>query len=56
MEDPLKPAPKRRVRGGIVVAIIVLCILVFGFIGRNLGHIEQSQYSETANVATHEGQ
>ncbi len=56
MEDPLKPAPKRRVRGGVVVAVIVLFILIFGFVGRNLGHIEQSKHPDTAEVATHEGQ
>lgn len=56
MEDPLKPAPQRRVRGGLIVAAIVLIILVVGFFGRVLGHVEQSQHSETANVATHEGQ
>jgi hypothetical protein len=56
MEDPLRPAPRRRVRGGIVVAAIILFILLIGFVGRNIGHVEQSRHSETANVATHEGQ
>lgn len=56
MEDPLKPAPKRRVRGGIVVAAIVLFIIVIGFVGRNIGHVEQSKHSETSDAATHEGQ
>lgn len=56
MEDPLKPTPKRRVRGGIVVAIIVLVIVVIAFVGRNLGHMMQNQHSKQADVATHEGQ
>jgi hypothetical protein len=56
MDDPLKPAPKRRVKGGIIAAAIVLIVLVVGFVGRNIGHVEQSRHSETSEAATHEGQ
>lgn len=56
MEDPLKPAPQRRVRGGLIVAAIVLAVLVIGFVGRVIGHVEQSKHSETSDAATHEGQ
>lgn len=56
MEDPLKPTPKRRVRAGVVVVAIILLVFVISFVGRILGHAEQNQHSETAAVATHEGQ